>query len=260
MNVKILMDSYITSLDNKSTQKSYRIALNEFFSNYSLEEITYEVLENYKKTLSEEKASQTVNARLTAIKGFFQYCYEEGYIGSNPAEYLEIEKVERYSNSKNITIEDFKLLLSQINLKSLVGIRDMLLLRLLYFLGDLHNTTKIGFGYINSIPDHLQPLLSVYVGKLEEKLDPESLDDGFLFFSLDKLTNLVPLSESSVRKVINKYTAKAGLSKNSIDVQALKRLRAKQIYEKTASVEAVQKFCGHKNIKTTKEFLRSFES
>lgn len=255
MNVKSALSHYLNSLSNEATKTNYGIALEDFLEDInSLAAITKETIDSYRGTLV-GKAPQTVAARLSAIKSFCDYCWTQGWTSQDPSLSIKNISVEKYASAKNIEFEDFKRVLAQIDLTTLVGVRDYMLLRLIYVYGDPVTILRIPFNHdLSSI---LEKFKDEYIRKLQEKANVDSLQLGYLFFNLDKCINAKPLSLSTCRKILARYTKKAGFSKTHIDFQALKRLRAKQIFEQTESEEAVQKFCGHRSLKVTKAFLRT---
>ena len=255
MRVNSALAHYLNSLSNDTTKTNYKIVLDDFIEDLnSLDEITEETILSYKATLL-GKAPQTIAARLSAIRSFCDYCWTQGWISMDPSLAIKNGPVEKYGSAKNIDFEDLKKILSQADLRTLVGVRDYLLLRLIYVYGDPITILRLPFNH--ELHPSLQPLKEQYETKLSEKSKLDSLQLGYLFFNLESCINAKPLSLSSCRKIIAKYTKKAGYPSNFLDFQALKRLRAKQIYEQTDSIEAVNKFCGHKSLKVTRAFLKT---
>ena len=142
-----------------------------------------------------------------------------------------------------------KTVLSQIDVSTLVGIRDYLLIRLIFFTGDVKQI--ISLKWDQPLPGSFSKAVTKYKSLLENYDET-----GYLFFNLDK-NNSKHLSLSGARRILTKYAVKAGFDEKFVDFQALKRLRAKQIYEQTDSIEAVQAFCGHKSKKATRAFIKT---
>lgn len=260
MRTELALHQYLTNLKNETTRTNYEIVLKDFLSMFGdVSQISKEHVKRYKDTL-EEKSPQTIAARLAAIRSFCDFCWSSGWLSSNPALYIKNDPIEKYAQAKNISFEDFKKFISLIDTTTLVGIRDLLLIRLIFFYGDPEKILSLPFNH--DLQDQFKPIHHSYLKMVAKKIaeegnNPLKLNYGYLFFNLEDLDSSKPLSLSAARKVLIKYTNRAGFPHNHIDFQALKRLRAKQIYDQTESVEAVQKFCGHKSIKITKAFIKT---
>jgi len=260
MRIELALPQYLSKLKNETTRTNYEIVLRDFLGSFrEVSQISKEHVRLYKDILS-DKSPQTIAARLAAIRSFCDFCWSNGWISTNPALYIKNTPVEKYAQAKNISFDDFKKFVSLIDAKSLVGIRDLLLVRLIFFYGDPDKMLSLSFN--QPLQEQFELIRLSYIKEVSRELagkggNPQKLNYGFLFFNLEDLDNSKSLSISAVRKVLIKYTHKANFPSNYIDFQALKRLRAKQIYEQTESVEAVQKFCGHKNTKITKAFLKT---
>jgi len=255
MKADYALQEYLRSLKNETTRANYEIVLSDFVSNFtSLSAILPQHVQRYKNALA-DKSPQTVAARLAAIRSFFNYCWVEGWISGDPSEDVQNNHVKKYGNAKNVAFDDFKNIISKTDLTKLVGIRDYLLLRLIFTYGDVKKIVKLSWE--TKLTGPFANLIRAYRAKLAEQTNLNNLSNGYLFFNLEKCENQKFLSVSAVRKVITKYTARAGYPDKFLDFQAMKRLRARQIYKQTDSIEAVQKFCGHASQKVTKAFIKT---
>jgi site-specific recombinase XerD len=255
MKVNAALSHYLNSLSNKTTRTNYEIVLKDFLEEIpELNQITVEAILSYKGTMV-GKAPQTIAARLAAIRSFCDYCWTQGWVSTDPSLAVKNNHVEKYNSAKNISFDDFKKILKAIDVTKLVGIRDYLLIRLIFVYGDPIAVLRLPFNQI--MHDALDPAKKQYELCLAGKTSVDSLQLGYLFFNLEKCTNAKSLSLSACRKVIAKYTKKAGFPDKFLDFQAMKRLRAKQIYNQTESEESVMKFCGHKSLKVTRAFIKT---
>lgn len=255
MKINAALSHYLNSLSNKTTKTNYGIVLTDFLGGTEeLDKITTAGILSYKGSLV-GKAPQTIAARLAAIRSFCDYCWTQGWITSDPALPIKNNPVEKYLSAKNISFEDFRKILQVIDVSRLVGVRDYLLLRLIFIYGD--PTTVLRLPFNQQMHAALDPIKKHYELKLSEKTSVDSLQLGYLFFNLEKCTNAKPLSLSACRKVVAKYTKKAKFPDKFLDFQAMKRLRARQIFAQTKSEEAVMKFCGHKSLKVTRAFIKT---
>jgi len=256
MNVKSAIDAYLNSLENPTTRLNYEIALKEFLGkSRKLTQITRDKIVRYKNSLS-NKSSQTVAARLSAIRSFCDFCWTQGWLPEDPSISVKNEPSKKYEKAKNIEFSDFKHILGQIDTTGINGLRDYFLFRMLFVTGDVERTLNLRWSY--SLPENLDKIKEAYAEELSAFIPEEDLSAGYIFFGLESMNPSKPLSKSGARKIIKKYTVRAGFPENYVDFHALKRLRARQIYEQTGSVEAVNVFCGHKSMKATRAFVKTF--
>lgn len=255
MKVNAALSHYLNSLTNKTTRTNYEIVLKDFLEETEeLDQITASSIMSFKGTLI-GKAAQTVAARLAAVRSFCDYCWTQGWISTDPSLAIKNNPVEKYQSAKNISFEDFKKILKATDVTTLVGVRDYLLMRLIFIYGDPTAVLRLPFN--QKMHSALEPVKGQYELLLSKKTSVDSLQLGYLFFNLEKCTNAKPLSLSACRKILAKYTKKAGFPAKFLDFQAMKRLRAKQIYDQTESEESVMQFCGHKSLKVTRAFIKT---
>lgn len=255
MDLQKALAQYLESLENETTRTNYQIALREFCQHFErLVDIDTQSVMAYRQML-DGKSPQTISSRMSAIKSFLMYCWEQSWIPMDPTIPIKADNVPRYQNTKNVSLEDFKKLLSQVNVKTLAGLRDYLLLRLLFLYGDLDKILDLKIRSV--LPEVLDDDRKTYITMLSQHILVEDLKNGYLFFGLERMDCSQKLSLSAVRKMLQKYCAMAGFDEKYFDFTAIRRLRAKQIYEQTNSVPSVQKFLGHNSPVQTKTFLKT---
>lgn len=255
MQAERAVEQFLLTLKNESTKVNYRIALREFVRPLrTLSQITTEHIENFKKEL-QDKSPTTIAARLSAVKSFCEFCWSNGWLPEDPSLRIHHESVPRYTNSKNIKFEELKKLLESIELNNANGIRDFLLIRLIFSFGDVEKILNLKWE--EQFPERFNNAIKQYKLYMTTEFPDKKLERGYLFFNLETGDNKKPLSISGLRRILSTRTLRAGFPDKHFDFEALKRLRAKQIYEQTKSVEAVRQFCGHRSIKATREFLRT---
>lgn len=255
MTVENALLQYLQSLENETTRVNYEVILKEFCQYFErLIDIDAKSILQFKETLK-DKSPQTISSRMSAIRSFLMYCWDNSWIPIDPSLSIKPDNVVRYQNSKNITLEDVKNILSKINVKSLAGMRDYLLMRLTLVFGDIEKVMELRV--TSAIPATLENDRKIFIAMLVPHVKVEDLKTGYLFFSLEKMDCSQKLSLSGVRKILKKYCVMAGFEENFLDFNAIKRLRARQIYEQTSSVEAVRQFCGHARVAQTRTFLKT---
>jgi len=255
VDLKNALAQYLQTLENETTRINYGIILREFSQHFErLIDIDTQAILKFKATLG-GKSDQTIASRMSAIRSFLMFCWSHNWIPMDPTIVIKTDNVQRYQNTKNITVEDFKKILASTNIKSLAGLRDYLLLRLLFIFGDVEKILPLQIK--SALPDTVDADRKTFVTKLAEHIKVEDLKGGYLFFGLEKMDCSQKMSLSGVRKILKKYCTLAGFDENYLDFTAIKRLRARQIYEQTSSVLAVQQFCGHSSASQTKTFLKT---
>jgi site-specific recombinase XerD len=256
MKTSFALNEYLNSLNNHTTVVNYEIALKEFLKRTpTTEKISVKKVEKYKFSLR-EKSPQTRASRMSAIRGFCDYCWTQGWLDNDPSLCVKNDPTEKYAKAKNVTLEEYGTLLKAISTDAIKGLRDLLLLRLIYIIGDVNKVLLYTWG--TKVPANLEIIKKYFAKSLLDNIDMKELKRGYVFFSLDSFDTSTHLSRSAVRKLLKKYTESAGFEENYFDFQALKRLRAKQIYEETGSVDAVNQFCGHKSMKATRALIKTF--
>lgn len=255
---KVAVASYLRTIKNPITLRCYSKTLEEFIKNiYILKGVTNYTIENFKNKLLKYSAT-TIASKLAAIRSFLDYCWEQGWIASNPSLIVKQQIIPKYNNSKNITFKDFQKL---ITISKTTGhTRDNLLLLCLYMCGSIEQVLELRWN--DRLPKALLKFKQQYKKQLNKFLTKEEVSalqksNCYLFFNLRSKNILSPLTRRYVRFLLENRNLQAGFDKRYIDFVALKRLGAKEIYLKTQSLEQVMKYCGHKHKRTTYTFIQN---
>ncbi len=99
----------------EKTIRSYEERLKRF-QRYSkqanIEEIAADDLDAYVVHLRKSLSPASVAGHVQAVKAFFRWCVERGYLSTSPAAHLKKVRVEQNARSKAISDEDFRAMLS----------------------------------------------------------------------------------------------------------------------------------------------------
>lgn len=246
---------YLETIQNVNTQETYKKVLEDYvLSVTSLKLINRYNLNMYKHKY---KKSSTIATKLAAIRSFLDYCWEQGWIDNNPGWIVKNNINKKYSNCKNITMEDFKKIIK--NSRTLAGIRDDLLLLTLYYVGDMRKVLNLMWW--SDLPEPLLIVKTKYEKKLFKELGYEKAQEiksGYLFFNLKKDSSK-PLTNWYLKFLLRKRNKEMGFPETFIDVQTVKRLGAKEIYLRTGSIDQVMDYCGHKHKRTTYTFIQGLQ-
>lgn len=253
---KAALTTFLNSIKNEKTFKTYNLVLNDFIKDiYILKGITRYTIAYYKSKFNNYSDS-SIATKMAAIRSFLFYCWEQGWITSNPGLLVGQNIVTKYQHSKNIEIKDFKKLI--FNKRNLPHTRDNLILLCLYFYGSPEKVLNLKWS--DSLCKPLIKFKKQYLNQLKKdytKTEIEVLQTGYLFFDTRKRDSSKPLSKRYITFILEDRNKQVGFKTNHIDLMTIKRLGAKELYNRTNSVEQVMKYCGHKHRRTTYTFIQN---
>lgn len=213
------------------------------------------------------KSGSTLNRKLAAVRGYYNYYVRRGVIGTNPTDNIKSPKVKR-KQIEYLTVEEMERLLSQPD-ESLKGRRDQALLELLYAAG-LRVTEAAGanvsdvnlrIGFITCTGEkgkaRIVPLgrpsrsaLETYVYDVRPRLLRGKEDDGALFLN----TNGTRLTRQGVWKILKEYAKTAGLE-HRLSPQTLRNSFAVHMVQNGADLKSIQELMGHEDLAATQIYL-----
>jgi integrase/recombinase XerD len=217
------------------------------------------LLELRKKNLS----TKTVVRNLVAIRTFFRFLNQEGFLDSNPVENLESPKVAK-TLPEILSLKEIELLLEKPNLQSPLGIRDRAMLEMLY-------ATGMRISELTHLPIHQVNLEGGFVilygkGSKERVVPLGSESIKWVIFYLKQSRGILAKGKESPFLFINRsgkgmsrqqfwknlrnYGRKAGLHKR-ITPHLLRHSFASHLLERGADLRSVQMMLGHVDISTT---------
>ena len=250
-----------------NTVLAYWRDINRFFSYLSknkLNHVTSSDLRSFLIKLREEGLSTSTVARcLSSVKSFYSYLSGESLISVNPTENIESPRPWR-KLPYVISMEEVDALLVTPDVKTLVGLRDLAMLELLYatglrvseLIGVKIDAVDLKVGYLRSlgkgskervIPfgDAARVAVENYVLNSRPKLlKDRSSDDLFL-------TRCgVAMTRQGFWKIIKRYALKANIG-NIVSPHTLRHAFATHLLERGADLRSVQQMLGHSDISTT---------
>ncbi len=260
-------------LDDK-TLKAYRIDLAQFSTHIGLQsisEISIEVLESFISFLHQTYKPKTVKRKIASIKAFFHYLEYRDIISINPFNKIQIKFREPVILPKTIplcTIEQLlKTLyqqhaLAQTTHQKKTTLRDIAVIELLFSTGiriselcslkamdvNLLDNTLLIFGKgrkerrIQICNEDVLKILSDYKECFRSQID----QDGHFFINVSGQ----PLSDQSVRRMIRKYTALAGIDMH-ITPHMFRHTFATSLLETDVDIRYIQEMLGHSSINIT---------
>lgn len=278
-NLQTLSEKYLTfcqtqkRLDDK-TLKAYRIDLNQFCLNVPSQEInqiTSDNLENYIASLHQKFKPKTVKRKIATLKAFFHYLEYREFIDRNPFNRIQVKFREPTLLPKTIPLQTVETFLSTIytfranattNYQQKNALRDAAVIELLFATGiriselcslkslnvNLYEKTILIYGKgskerkIQIGNDDVIHVLSEY----KESFIAEIQQCNYFFVSQSGR----PLSDQSVRRMINKYTSLAAIELH-ITPHMFRHTFATSLLEADVDIRYIQEILGHSSINVT---------
>ena len=260
-------------LDEK-TLKAYRIDLRQFserISSTKPQELNTSILEEYIAELHQSYAPKTVKRKIASLKALFHYFEYKEIIEQNPFNKLRTKFREPLTLPKTIPLYTIQKLLNTMYTQycdasndriKRIALRDIAVIELLFATGiriselcmmsadniDLKNNfimingkgSKERLVYI--CDDHVVSVLKRY--RLEYSKEIQSCG----YFFVNNIGN--PLSDQSVREMINKYCRIANIEQR-ITPHMFRHSFATLLLEKDVDIRYIQSILGHSSITIT---------
>lgn len=260
-------------LDEK-TIKAYKIDLFQFsdgISTTSLLEITPSILENYIKKLHEKYKPKSVKRKIASIKAFFHYLEYRNIIIQNPFNKIQIHFREPVILPKTIPLYIVEKFLSTIysqrsnaktDYQKRNALRDAAVAELLFSTGirisELCNLKNNDVNLIDGIiliygKGSKERLLQIgnssvldILREYKNNFYQETLQCDHFFTSQSGK----PLSDQSVRRMINKYSSIASIGLH-ITPHMFRHTFATSLLEADVDIRYIQEMLGHSSINIT---------
>lgn len=264
------IDNFLSYIDNKGysihTKEGYREDLLDFLlfsKNKNPKDITYAFIREYLSYLYNQKyTSRTISRHISALKSFFKYLMKEGIIDKNPMTLVSNPKLDK-KLPNYINYQDLEVLLSLPDQQDKLGLRNALILELLYSTGvrvselvgiqikdiDLDYERILVLGKGNKeryvlFGNRCKKLLNLYLKESRPKLLKKDTD----ILLLNK--NGTPLTDRGVRLIIDNIVNESALKLN-VTPHTLRHTFATHLLNEGADLRMVQELLGHSNIATT---------
>lgn len=278
-NLQTLLEKYLTfcqtqkRLDAK-TLKAYRIDLNQFrlsVPSQDIRQITSDLLENYIASLHQQYKPKTVKRKIATLKAFFHYLEYKEYIERTPFNRIQVKFREPALLPKTIPLQTLETFLSTIytfrtnastDYQQKNALRDAAVIELLFATGiriselcslksqnvDLCEKTILIYGKgskerkIQIGNDDVINILTEY----KENFKTEIQNCNYFFVNQSGS----PLSDQSVRRMINKYASLAAIELH-ITPHMFRHTFATCLLEADVDIRYIQEILGHSSINVT---------
>jgi integrase/recombinase XerC len=241
----------------------------EMIGEFDVKKVDSKLVRNWIVQLMEKELSaRSVNRKVTTIKSFFKYLMKEQIVKSNPATYLALPKIRK--KLPNFVEENnlHHLLDDGFFSNDFNGIRDKLIITLLYGTGirlsellllkDSDFDTKMSlikvFGKrkkerVIPYPASITPLLELYINDRNTAV-------GFKTEKLLVLKSGKPVYEKLIYRVVNNNLAKVTLLEKK-SPHVLRHTYATHLLNKGADLNAVKELLGHSNLAATQIYTHT---
>ncbi len=216
----------------KLTVDSYRHAFTQFVAFWNLHKrpgLTPLFIRQYARELDRFRklSPAMVQAFLSALRSFFSWGLEQGWLLSNPADLVKLPKISRRYRRDSLTHEESEDLLGTVErVKDVRGLRDYLLVALAVRIGLRENEMHladvggpIGILYLKRKGRRAKDLSVVLVEDLADSMDlylrlrgKQKATDPLFFFERPDLKG-TRLSVRGIRAILSSYMRKAGIDR-----------------------------------------------
>lgn len=258
---------YLTSKNYSiNTITSYKKDLNQFYDyckNKNIKDIDYQFIRSYLFFLYDKKyTSKSISRHISSLKSFFKYLIQNEIIKTNPMTLISNPKLEK-KLPNYLNYKDLETILSIPDRNDILGLRNALILELLYSCGvrvselvniklsdiDFNNNRIIILGKGNKERIVLygkvcSELLKEYINKSRSLLIKENND----YLLLNKFGNKI--TDRAIRMIIDDVIKKSSL-KLKVSPHTFRHTFATHLLNEGADLKIVQDLLGHKNISTT---------
>lgn len=245
------------------TLRAYKRDLLDFYKfiqemNLDYKSVTRSNLRSFLFKLKDKNLTKkTISRKISGVRSFYRFLLKEGYINKNPLLTLELPKVEKRLPTF-LTEEEALKLINFPDKKTILGLRDNLILKMLYSTGmrvselvslriselDLDKGEVVIKGKGNKervvfLPEDILEDIKFYIQKRKK-------NSNFLF--LNRKGKL--LTDKGIRLLVEKY-AKKVIPYKKITPHTLRHTFATHLLTNGADLRSVQELLGHTKLSTT---------
>ncbi|EKN67073.1 site-specific integrase/recombinase [Neobacillus bataviensis LMG 21833] len=209
----------------------------------------------------------SINSRLRALRGFFNFLYKHKHIPKNPMENIKLMK-DRKRVIPTFSKEQLNQLFRQPDLKTFIGIRDYTIMMLFLETGIRVNEliglevsdirwedNLICIRNAKSYRERLVPIQKEMKNQLKRYLSIRGkVENESLFISIDE----TPISKRGIQGRIEKYGVIAGIKGVRCSCHTFRHTFAKISVQQGANIFELQAILGHTSMEIVKTYVNLF--
>lgn len=249
---------------------SYRKDLEEYETylkekNKNIKDTDYKFIRSYLTYMFDKKyEKKTISRHISTLRSYYKFLFEEKKIKKNPMELISNPKLDK-KLPNFLYYDELEILLNIPDKSTTLGLRDALILELLYSTGirvselinikmkDINRSNKkiLIFGKGSKeryvlYGDVLSNLLDLYINESRNKLNKNSD-----YLILNKNGNKI--TDRGIRLIISKILKQGSLDFH-VSPHTLRHTFATHMLENGADLKSVQELLGHENLSTTQVY------
>lgn len=238
----------------------YDYLINNDIKNFN--DVEYQDIRLYINFLHDNNYSnKTISRNISSLRSLFKYLKSNDYINSNPMILVANPKLAK-GLPKCLSFEETEKLLNSFD-DSVIGIRDSLILELLYStgirVGEIVNIKYKDIDFSNKtikITGKGNKDRMVYFGTRCSNLIDKYINNCYIKLNINNLEYLIisktgkKISDREIRKIVDTAAIKSGLN-FKISPHVLRHTFASHMLLDGADLRSVQELLGHENISTT---------
>lgn len=229
----------------------------------SYNDVHYEDIRLYVSYLHDlDYTNKTISRHISALRSFFKYLKSNNKIDNNPCVLISNPKLEKRL-PKYLNFDDTEKLLNAYDTNNYIGLRNTLILEILYSTGirvseitnikikdiSLSNETIKILGKGNKerivcFGNKCKSLIQLYLKKSRDVLNTNNLD----YLILSKTGKKI--NDREIRKIVDDASKIAGI-RIKISPHVLRHTFATHMLTDGADLRSVQELLGHENLSTT---------
>ena len=211
----------------------------------------------------------TISRKIASLRAFFKYLLREGRVKNNPAELIQVPKIDKYLPTFLSVDEVFSLVDAKFK-SDIFGLRDKAMIELFYSsgvrVGELTGLNIRDISWISGLmkikgkgkKERIVPMggpaaeaLKKYVGKRDELAKKKRDNEGDDALFLNRFGTR--MSTRSVGRLLDKYVLSSGINKK-IGPHALRHTFATHLMDGGADLRVIQELLGHESLSTTQKY------
>lgn len=278
------ISEFLLNFTSKDTRKAYKKDLEGFFSfcaNHDLvfanpSEVKLIHLVAYRDYMKLQYAPKTVARKLATVRSLMNFFVSRGFIDSNPAITLKIDKAVVSKPTEAFSDEEAKMMINAPDRESFFGNNYSMVFYLFFRLALRRSElVNLRLSDIYCVGDSLVLGVKGKGGKVRELPLPQDFNEFFrkfkhTYFKISgrileqedyliqsKLTekNIKPMDTSSVYKTLRRYAKKLGIDKR-VSPHSCRATAITNALEQGAPITAVADLAGHADISTTQIYWK----